>query len=526
MNALAAGLGCISLAACGSAADSGGSSQAAAALEKAPFRLGVNVSGINNWDGNRPFLNLIYGSSWQMQSTRPSGVSEDVPAASLDADGWVKSVPVGYRLLRSLSVPLGGGNFVCRYLGNGRLNVEGTAVSKVTMGAGVTRFTLATTYPSPQPALLTYTVDPTNYIRNIDCRESGASIASALAPEFISALTGFKVIRFMDWQTATGSNARMSWSGRNKPGDGDYLKNDGVPVEVIVQTANDVGADPWVTVPWNANDDYVTHFATYVRDNLAPGRRVYVEVSNEVWNGSSPVGVQACNEAKAENLPGMNSSVGCNLERYAEKTKQVMQLWSNVFAGQMGKLVRVASLQHVSPYWSDAALRYGNLYQSVDALATAPYFGNEITGAKTANEILAALLADADNAVALGVQQKMIARKYGLRYVTYEGGQSVVLANDVALEQQVQRDPRMYDVYKRFLAAWQKQVSGDLNLYNFAGGISKYGAWGLTEYVGQPLPQAPKLRAVKEFLRSTTAAKTMPICTDQSVAIAAGKCSG
>jgi hypothetical protein len=488
----------ILLTACGSAGDDtakahSGNATAPSSSPSRRFEVGVNVTTINNWDENRPFLNLIYGTTWQMQG-RDRGY-EDVPVSSLDSNGWIKSVPHGYRVIRNLSIPVSSGNFVCRYDGQGPLNVTGPAVSKAVATGGATRFILAATYPNPQPALLTYNVNPANYIRNIDCREAAASTTDTLAPEFSSQLTGFKVIRFMKWQPATEGNWPVRWSTRNKPGDGDYLKNDGVPIEILVQTANQFGADPWVTVPWNADDDYVTRFATYVRDNLAPGHRVYVEVANEVWNNGYPVAAQACNEAKAEGLPGVNGGPGCSGERYAEKTKQVMQIWSKVFAGHMDRLVRVAAFQHVATYWSNALLQYQNLHQSVDALATAPYFGSDLADSMTLDQIMTALPDKVNDTLTLATQQKAIAQKYGLRYITYEGGQSVVFPRNVGLSLQIQRDPRMYDLYQRFLTAWQRQIGDTLNLFALDGG-----AWGLSEYSGQPPAQAPKMRAVRDFL--------------------------
>ena len=444
-------------------------------------------------------MNLIYGSSWMMQDVSSGGTAE-VPAASLDENGWVKSVPAGVRVIRSLPAVLNAGKFVCRYQGNGALQVSGAAVSNVTSSAGSTRFSLAGTYPNPQTATLSYSVDPTNYIRNIDCRESNASTSEAMAPEFVAALAPFRTIRFMKWQTATEENRPVSWATRNKPGDGDYTRNDGVPVEVLVGAANQAGSDIWITIPWNADDDYVSKFATYVRDNLSTGHRVYVEVSNEVWNGSYPVVAQATREAQAEGLASATGTgSGGNLERYAEKTEQVMAIWAKVFAGQSTRLVRVASFQHVSPYFSDLLLKYMDLSKSIDALATAPYFGYEATSAMSVDQIMAALPNQISSAIDFGRQQKAIAQKYGLRYIAYEGGQSIVLS-DVAQEQQVQRDPRMHDAYAQFLTGWQAQVGDTLNLFALDGQISRYGGWGLSEYVGQPVSQAPKLRAVNEFL--------------------------
>jgi hypothetical protein len=493
------------LSACGSA--KGGATQDASATANASKKnpggpgsaggtLGVNVAG---FQGSRPFMNLIYNSSWVIQDA--SGGYSEPSASSLDSNGWVKSAPAGARVIRDLAAPLNAGKFICRYQGNGTLNVAGSSVSNVTTAAGETRFSLAATYPNPQSARLTYTVDPANYIRNIDCREVGASTTATLTPELVSALSVFSTVRFMKWQVATEGNGPVSWATRNKPGDGDYGKNDGVPIEVIVGAANQAGSNLFVTVPWNADDDYITKFATYVRDNLAANRRVYVEVSNEVWNGGYAVAAQAAKEAQTEGLASATGSGNAGaLERYAEKTKQVMNIWSTVFAGQNSRLVRVASWQHVSPFYSNLLLQYLDLSHSVDALATAPYFGYEATGAMSLDQIMSALPGQVSAAVNFGVQQKAVAQQYGLQYITYEAGQAVVLPTNVPLEQQVQRDPRMHDAYQQFMTGWQSQIGEGLTLFALDGQIGQYGGWGLSEYVGQPVSQAPKLKAAYEFL--------------------------
>src|SRR5258708_23419517 len=108
--------------------------------ELTDLKSGINVNTINWWDGSRPFENLIYGSGWQMQNTKPWGGGEDVPAADLDANGWVKSAPAGYRVARGLSVPLTGGNIVCHFQGHAGLDVTGP-VSGLSNASGVTQFT-------------------------------------------------------------------------------------------------------------------------------------------------------------------------------------------------------------------------------------------------------------------------------------------------------------------------------------------------------------------------------------------------
>ena len=472
--------------------------------------IGMNVNTINWWDGSRPFANLIYGTGWSMQNTKPSGGGEDVPLSSLDANGWVKSVPPGYRVNRGLSVPAAGGDFVCRYQGKGTLEIEGP-VSSVSTSAGVTRFTIAPTYPNTRSVSIHYHVDPANYIRNIDCREANASNTALLSPEFVSAITGFKVVRFMKWQVATENNHPVTWAARNKPGDGDYTRNDGVPVEVMVAAANQLDADPWFTMPWNADDDYITRFAIYVRDNLARGHAAYVETSNEVWNSGYPVSAQAKEEGIAEKLPSATTPGAITdgpEERYAEKTKHVMQIWSGVFSGQMNRIVRVAAFQHVNSFATNALIKYKDLNQSVDAIATAPYFGYELKDGMTADQVFAALPRMVDQAVSSGLEQKAIAQKYDLRYLTYEGGQGIVLPDNVVLLARIERDPRMSDVYTQFISSWQREIGDTLTLFALTGAPSRYGAWGALEYTGQRLTDAPKMRAIQSFLPAGTRTQT------------------
>jgi hypothetical protein len=535
------------IAACGSASGTGSDNTAApapvttsgttvaAVADPTAFKLGANLASINYWDGSRPFMNLIYGSGWQMAG---SGAAEDVPLANLDANGWVKSVPAGDRVMRMLSIPTTTGDFVCRYQGNGQLTVTGP-VSNVSYAAGETRFTYTSSYPAVTWAFLQYNVDPSNYIRNIDCREVSASTTSAFSPDMLNNLNGFKVIRFIKWQPAVEANTPVTWATRNKPGDGDYFRNDGVPVEVMVDFANQASANAWFNIPWNADDDYITRFATYVRDNLAPDKQVYVETSNEVWNWVYPVTTQAANEGAAEGLP---SAVGGKLQqllgRYAEKTQHVMQIWSSVFAGQNSRLVRVASFQNVQPFWVDYIMGYNGTANSVDAIATAPYFGinvdSEYPGA-TADQLFAtAIPAAISSTLNYAAQNKALAVKYGKRYVAYEGGQHILTSN-LALLQQVERDPRMYDAYKTYLTGWKAQGGDTMNMFALVGPISQYGAWGLTEYFGQPLTQAPKLRAVRDFLGVATASTdtTIPpppptaatqVCPDGTVILSTSTC--
>ena len=56
---------------------------------------------------------------------------------------------------------------------------------------------------------------------------------------------------------------------------------DGVPVEHLLLLANILGADPWLSMPHTASDDYIRSFAELALATLRSDVTVYVEHSNE-----------------------------------------------------------------------------------------------------------------------------------------------------------------------------------------------------------------------------------------------------
>lgn len=466
--------------------------------------IGVNLNTIAYWDGSRPFENLIYGSDWQMEG--PAGAQEVTPS-DRDSEGWVKSLPSGYRANRALSVPASTTQVICRWQGNDHnsMQVRSDGVtSNVVRTAGINelRFDYRSSYPnSPQAAALSFAVDASNYVRNLNCGDASGRGGEGFAHTLVDALRGFGVIRFMKWQSAVEANRPVAWATRNKPGAGSYFMNDGVPVETMVALANEVGADPWFTMPWNADEDYIANFAKFVHDNLRSGRKVYVETSNEVWNGGYPVMHQAQAEGVAEGLDASHGVYGQAMYRYAEKTQQVMRIWSKVFAGQENRLVRVISAQNVSPFWSEKMLGYGHTADHVDALAAAPYWAFMDTdySGQSLDEIMDKVLpAQIGETLNWAAKQKAIARKYNKRFIAYEGGQHVWLTKNPPLVAQIERDARMSGLYTTYIEGWNSRIGDTLTLFALTGQPGNAG-FGLIEYAGQPIDAAPKMRAVRSF---------------------------
>lgn len=475
------------------AAALGGSASAAVP----PTSIGIHVSSV----GARAFANIAAGGGWAY--VPPGGPWSDMPKNLLSPSGEINSLPAGGEFKHGLLHPHITGDSVrirCTYTGKGAVSVGGYPVVGPFPGKGGFTFDWRRMTP-PQGATINITaMDPANPIRDIDCREKDIPPTALFYPQLTDLLRGFKVLRFMDWQNTNNNPPSIRWATRHTPGSGNIADGDGVPIETMVALANQMNADAWFNMPWNADDDYIEHFAHYVHDHLAPGRQVYVETSNEVWNEAFPVAQQAIKEGLEEKLstePGQ-----AKMFRYAERSIHVLDIWKRVYADAPRRLVRVFSAQAETPFFTDPILKFRDTPRHFDALASAPYFSYDNKGSPTSlDEIFSRISVGVDHALGLAADNKAVAIKYGLRYVAYEAGQSIRLDN-VALAKRIQTDPRMHDMYKRYLDGWRTRIGDTIIMFGTVYETGTFGSWGLVENYDDTEATAPKLRAVREELRA------------------------
>jgi hypothetical protein len=191
------------------------------------------------------------------------------------------------------------------------------------------------------------------------------------------------------------------------------------------------------------------------------------------------------------------------LYRYSEKSAWGLKIWTQVFSGQSNRLVRVASSQNAG-WQAERVMEFRDTAQYVDALAVAPYFGGSLLRDSNAansdlGSLFTALSTDIDNIMTQTKQAAGVAAKYKKRFIAYEAGQHLVpTSGNVHLA--ANRDTRMGDMYDKYLKAWQTQFGDLMMMYSDTGLYSKYGAFPMQEFPGQPLSQAPKKAAVERYL--------------------------
>jgi hypothetical protein len=522
---------------------SGSSSGSKAANSTSP--LGSNLTQFRDYSEEYALVDAFKASrSWISGST--SGTWDDGRPIDVDADGWVRSLAPG-QIARTLMFTglsdYPGGRYTVLYDGEGTLtygsdakkndalSAPGRDVLDVTPGGGIE---LDVVSLGSTPIKNIRVIMPGGACSNDStksCDPAGTNACGGSAqcvpftsnyekqifhPDFLSRLKTYRVIRFMDWMDTNGSQ-QSTWSGRPKATDARYSEK-GMPVEIMTALANRLHADPWFSMYHLADDQYVTEFAKYVHDNLDPTLHVYIEHSNEVWNGQFAQASYAENTGLSLGLSTLPYEA--QVRYHSRRSVQIFDLFTKVF-GDTSRLVRVMASQAGNAWTSDTELAFEDAAKKTDALAIAPYFASDLGLPENQARVdsmsvdsLAAELASVSLPTALQWvdDNRAVAEKYGVDLVAYEGGQSLVGVNgqehDTTLNSlfdAMNRDPRMGQIYRSYLEGW-KQRGGKLFIhYQNCSAYTLWGRWGSLESLRAPDTKAPKYKALQDFIQSQPA---------------------
>ena len=516
-----------------------------------PLSVGTNLSGIADWSTEMPFLDAFKSSRKWMTQCLPEETGCNSPwntdeAEKLDLDeyGWVKSLPapedtpeytrVGTLMFRDVgSYP--GGRYVVLYDGEGTIEYKFDArqvESASTLGRDVIEVN-----PSQKGIYLLVTAtDPHhtgNYIRNLHIvpeKYENTYDKEIFNPKFFNKIRKFKTLRFMDWMS-TNNSQQSEWKNRPKPESYSYFYGEGgVPLEIMLELANRVEADPWFNMPHQATDDYLENFAEIVKNSLNQSLKVYLEYSNEVWNANFSQGNWVEEQGIAEWSNDRSNNNTKRINWHGKRTAQMCDIWKDVFGEQNDRVICVLGSQAANSWTATEALdcplweENPCINHGIDALAIAPYFGSYLGSQKNKHQVqnwtVERLFQEIQQGGELtdgppggAIQQAVewikenfhIASERNLPLIAYEGGQHLVgnggEENNQALTNlfiAANRDRRMYDAYLNYLNQW-KTAGGTLFMHWLDIGMySKWGSWGTLEHVEQD--SSPKYNALIDFL--------------------------
>ncbi len=483
--------------------------------------LGMNLEGIADWGTLHPFVDAFRTSRAWISQRDGANWGEGGPLA-LAPEGWVAELAPGQfaeTLLFSAEPSLMQGMdgiYTVLYSGSGQIAFRGGNVTVLSEAPG--RMSVDVRLTAGPVFLQIIATDPADPLRDIRFLMPGAETTYAeqpFNPVFLERMRPFRVLRFMDWMR-TNNSPIVTAADWPQLSDANYAER-GVPGEVRVQLANTLGADAGFIMPHMADDEAVRVFAERVRDGLNPALKVYVEYSNETWNGQFDQAYYVRERGSALDLAPGDDFLG-GLRYHARRAGEIFAIWESVFGGSE-RLVRVIASQAANNWTGEQIAEFEDTYQRADALAIAPYFScDDPANADNAEAVLAAgldaLLAqqlanvqDGGCAIDYITANLEIARRFDLELVAYEGGQHLAgyggtENNDAltALFIAANRAPRMGDVYREFLRQWRTLGGGRFVAFASTAQPTQFGSWGVLETIQQDPATAPKYQALLDAL--------------------------
>jgi hypothetical protein len=487
--------------------------------------LGTNLSEVTDYSRELPFVDVFKMARPWIPQVQGGAWGKGL-ALALDSNGWITSLQPGqYAETILLDNALDdrpnfpAGQYVILYDGEGTLQFDMQSATIVSQTPGRIVINIGV---QNGVFLMETATNPANYLRNIRFLMPGSEstyFTQPFNPVFLQKLNGYKTLRFMEWMLTNGSTQK-NWADRPVQGDYTYMRR-GVPVEVLVALANATGITPWFNVPAQATDDYVLQLATLINQQLSASMKFYLEYSNETWNGSfSQRGwLQAQGQAAGYSSDPTLAGFYYN----AARSSQIFAIATSALSSP-ARMIRVMAAQAANSWLSDQMLGFQNSFANADVLAIAPYFNCDDTGsggfgvlgdpltAAQVDTMSSSQIIDIELAHINGCanEQMMssasVAKKYGLKLVAYEGGQSLVgyygAENDVtmtSLFKAANRDSRMAALYTQYLSNWVA-AGGDMFVhFSDVTAFTRYGSWGALEYQDQDPGTAPKFQALTAF---------------------------
>ncbi|NGX42256.1 MAG: hypothetical protein K940chlam7_00534 [Chlamydiae bacterium] len=368
-------------------------------------------------------------------------------------------------------------------------------------------------------------------ISNLKMNKPGypADTKQLFTDDFLNCLesANFGVVRYMNTTNTNHNDAKypatMSWSERKLMTDSsqvsmkDFGKMQGAAWEYVIELANMTKIDPWINVPVSADKNYIRELAEQFRDNLDKELNLYVENSNEVWNGM--FFQQQYNKAQAKEL-GINEH-----ENYARRAVEIAKIFEEVFGeGSLNKRVRIVLCSH-SPMLKWWVENYMVKYM-VNTMGITPkdyiwgiarqtYFGcgDPDPDSRSIDELIDACLEDVNAQIDIpsggqSGRKQWIEKAASWGFVgganSYEGGfHSPAGGKRVNLDNKIQmhRVDRAKDVLKYNYDDGFFALGGNIAMhFTLQSSYARHGCWGLTDDLSNP-DRNHKFQACRELLR-------------------------
>lgn len=484
---------------------------------QAQMQMGVNVGGgITYYDGR------VYGDLMRQAGGWGDSMGRRGLAQELRPDGYPTEVgPSTWKPTAILlqNEPLPAGDYTISARGRGRinLNIDGWSKQLYVDFDGPPR-SVVYTAEAPKPPAVQLNVgiqasDPADPIRDVRIVAPDAT-GSPFSRPVLEDLKGFALLRFMDAR-GTNNSTHVTWADYTAGLEVFNNRDHRWSFDDCAALCNATGADGWWCIPLLADDDYIRRMAQTIDASLGRGRTIYVEYSNELWNGGFSM-YHKMQEAKAA-LPPPVPSIWTYQGQQAAKKLAIFKAALPASRRCVGVVAAQAGWYGAARETMAGAAGAGGF----DAIAFAPYFSMPSSkiaehaakyNAAADDAARAAIVGDAIEDCHLDVSAKRdvfrawraIADQYKVPLLAYEGGQHLTPSGNTTFAPlliAINKDPRFESVCLRYLASALAEGVDVFCWYSSQAPYTKNSTWGLREWAGQK-PDPPKARAVAPYRKS------------------------
>ena len=532
-----------------------------------PANVGINVEGVVDYSVAQPFVDAMrQARPWGNPSTPyDQAVAQ---AGHIDANGW-PTVDAGVLVLccvgadgsasdpgsaseltgtyqlsftgeANVTIPIGSGS-VDGYAYDAPSNTS-TAHVTFTNGGATNGYALYLSFTHTQRSASSAVGTGITNVRLVRPQTAPngmvwwSSPSQTFTSPFLATLAGYSTLRFMDW-SATNNSPVVNWSDRT-PGtyateqrqiayQGGFAPT-GASWEDAIALANQTNEDMWVNVPVMATDDYVTQLATLIKSSLHANLHVYVEYSNEVWNGSFAQFQYNLTlaESEASSNPGYKANCSASDQyrwgqcRVVERLMQIANDFARVDgASAIGTTIRpVFATQEDQTYDLGGALNfiaktYGAPSSFFYGVAQAPYWeGDQSVDDETSQQELQGAETSLRSTVPSSTADfAAYAVAYGLHNLTYEGGPGMSGTPSLAAKIAANLDPQIGAQVTEALGDFYTHGGDMFVYYNDTSAYGQYGMWGTTQDVfDRTTPKIEALQAIRNSSQTRTVGAAVP----------------
>ena len=516
-------------------------------------KLGINLSSLNDWaDRDLTFVDVMKIARGFATVAVPWDPANH--PAPTDANGWPTTdfgiVFISYPndpLNRPLSATFPSMIGTYKLSFTGQATVSGYNCCKIQnkIYNAATNTTTADVVVGPSEPYVALTFTNTNNgIQNLQLLRPGYPIGTTqvFTTEFLNSIAPFSTLRFME-PLATNGNHGSIWNARKLKSDPTQNDNRGIAWEYVIDIANATNKDIWINIPDQIDLDdpttnnYVIQLATLIKNSLHNGIHVYVEYSNETWNGMFPQTEPNIVAAEAEVSSGIDTTLNYDntnnrwywgFRRTAHQTLKISQLFAQVFGpAAINTVIRpVYMSQYVQPFIMEDVLRYldtnfGAPNNYLYGIGGAPYFSTSQTSFTDASSLLSALQVGLNHITLgaaplpayngglayAGITNKNIANYYGLKTLMYEGGPDFSNQPNKTLVEQTAATPEMAAMVKSELTQFLSCGNDLFVYYKLTAPAGDVSPWGVYEDVDLPTEKS------KMFIDlTTTPLSSLPPC--------------